>query len=72
MPNVRARLAAAQGVDEERIALTSFAHRDVIQDRTLAQPAQGPVHQGIEEALHANAIDLACIPQVHATVLPDG
>jgi hydroxymethylbilane synthase len=72
---VRARLAAAQGVDEERITLTIIRTTgDVIQDRTLAQAGgKGLFTKEIEEALHAGAIDLA----VHSakdmpTVLPDG
>jgi hydroxymethylbilane synthase len=72
---VRARLAAAQGVDEERIALTVIRTTgDLIQDRTLAQAGgKGLFTKEIEEALHAGAIDLA----VHSakdmpTVLPDG
>ncbi len=72
---VRARLAAAQGVDEERIALNIIRTTgDVIQDRTLAQAGgKGLFTKEIEEALRANAIDLA----VHSakdmpTVLPDG
>jgi len=72
---VRARLAAAQGVDEERIALTVIRTTgDVIQDRTLAQAGgKGLFTKEIEEALRADAIDLA----VHSakdmpTVLPDG
>jgi hydroxymethylbilane synthase len=72
---VRARLAAAQGVDEERIALTIIRTTgDVIQDRTLAQAGgKGLFTKEIEEALHADAIDLA----VHSakdmpTALPDG
>src|ERR1700730_3724524 len=71
---VRARLAAAQGVDEERIALTIIRTTgDVIQDRTLAQAGgKGLFTKEIEEALHADAIDLA----VHSakdmpTALPD-
>jgi hydroxymethylbilane synthase len=72
---VRARLAAAQGVDEERIALTVIRTTgDIIQDRTLAEAGgKGLFTKEIEEALHANAIDVA----VHSakdmpTVLPDG
>ena len=72
---VRARLAAAQGVDEERIALTVIRTTgDIIQDRTLADAGgKGLFTKEIEEALHANAIDVA----VHSakdmpTVLPDG
>jgi hydroxymethylbilane synthase len=71
---VRARLAAAQGVDEERIALTVIRTTgDVIQDRTLAQAGgKGLFTKEIEEALHAGGIDLA----VHSakdmpTALPD-
>src|SRR6202011_5685054 len=72
---VRARLAAAQGVDEERIALTVIRTTgDMIQDRTLAQAGgKGLFTKEIEEALRAEAIDLA----VHSakdipTQLPDG
>jgi hydroxymethylbilane synthase len=72
---VRARLAARQGVDEERIALTIIRTTgDVIQDRTLAEAGgKGLFTKEIEEALRAGAIDLA----VHSakdmpTVLPDG
>jgi hydroxymethylbilane synthase len=72
---VRARLAAVQGVDEERIALTVIRTTgDLIQDRTLAQAGgKGLFTKEIEEALRAGAIDLA----VHSakdmpTVLPDG
>src|SRR5260370_33409823 len=70
---VRARLAAAQGVAEERIALTVIRTTgDMIQDRTLAQAGgKGLFTKEIEEALGADAIDLA----VHSakdmpTVLP--
>jgi hydroxymethylbilane synthase len=72
---VRARLAAVQGVDEERIALNVIRTTgDVIQDRTLAEAGgKGLFTKEIEEALRANAIDLA----VHSakdmpTALPDG
>jgi hydroxymethylbilane synthase len=72
---VRARLAAAQGVDEDRITLTIIRTTgDMIQDRTLAQAGgKGLFTKEIEEALYAGAIDLA----VHSakdmpTVLPDG
>ena len=72
---VRARLAAAHGVDEERIALTVIRTTgDMIQDRTLAQAGgKGLFTKEIEEALRAKSIDLA----VHSakdmpTVLPDG
>jgi hydroxymethylbilane synthase len=72
---VRARLAARQGVDEERIALTIIRTTgDMIQDRTLAEAGgKGLFTKEIEAALHAGAIDLA----VHSakdmpTVLPDG
>jgi hydroxymethylbilane synthase len=72
---VRARLAAAQGVDEERITLTIIRTTgDAIQDRTLAQAGgKGLFTKEIEEALRAGAIDLA----VHSakdmpTALPDG
>jgi hydroxymethylbilane synthase len=72
---VRARLAAAHGVDEERIPLTIIRTTgDVIQDRTLAQAGgKGLFTKEIEEALLARSIDLA----VHSakdmpTALPDG
>jgi hydroxymethylbilane synthase len=72
---VRARLAATQGVDEERITLTVIRTTgDIIQDRTLAEAGgKGLFTKEIEEALRANAIDLA----VHSakdmpTALPDG
>ena len=72
---VRARLAAQHGVDEERIILTVIRTTgDVIQDRTLAAAGgKGLFTKEIEEALRADAIDLA----VHSakdvpTVLPDG
>jgi hydroxymethylbilane synthase len=72
---VRARVAAVQGVDEERIALTIIRTTgDMIQDRTLAEAGgKGLFTKEIEEALRAGAIDLA----VHSakdmpTVLPDG
>jgi hydroxymethylbilane synthase len=72
---VRTRLAAVQGVDEERFALTVIRTTgDLIQDRTLAQAGgKGLFTKEIEEALRAGAIDLA----VHSakdmpTVLPDG
>jgi hydroxymethylbilane synthase len=72
---VRARLAAVQGVDEERIALTIIRTTgDIIQDRTLAQAGgKGLFTKEIEEALRADAIDIA----VHSakdmpTALPDG
>src|ERR1700730_17333803 len=72
---VRSRLAAVQGVDEERITLTVIRTTgDMIQDRTLAQAGgKGLFTKEIEEALRADAIDLA----VHSakdmpTVLPDG
>jgi hydroxymethylbilane synthase len=72
---VRARLAARQGVDEERIALTIIRTTgDMIQDRTLAEAGgKGLFTKEIEAALRAGAIDLA----VHSakdmpTVLPDG
>jgi hydroxymethylbilane synthase len=72
---VRARLAAQHGVDEERIILTVIRTTgDVIQDRTLAEAGgKGLFTKEIEEALRADAIDLA----VHSakdvpTVLPDG
>jgi hydroxymethylbilane synthase len=72
---VRARLAAQHGVDEERITLTVIRTTgDVIQERTLAEAGgKGLFTKEIEEALRADAIDLA----VHSakdvpTVLPDG
>jgi hydroxymethylbilane synthase len=72
---VRARLALAHAVDEERITLTVIRTTgDVIQDRTLAEAGgKGLFTKEIEEALRADAIDLA----VHSakdvpTVLPDG
>jgi len=72
---VRARLAAAQGVDEAQLPLTIIRTTgDVIQDRTLAQAGgKGLFTKEIEEALLAGAIDLA----VHSakdmpTALPDG
>src|SRR6195256_5468924 len=72
---VRARLAAVQGVEEERIALTVIrTSGDMIQGRTLAQAGgKGLFTKEIEEALKADAIDLA----VHSakdmpTALPDG
>src|SRR3984893_15084712 len=72
---VRSRLAAVQGVDEERITLTVIRTTgDMIQDRTLAQAGgKGLFTKEIEEALAARTIDLA----VHSakdmpTVLPDG
>src|SRR5450631_3910606 len=72
---VRARLAAAHGVDAERITLTVIRTTgDVIQDRTLAEAGgKGLFTKEIEEALLARTIDLA----VHSakdmpTALPDG
>jgi hydroxymethylbilane synthase len=72
---VRARLAAAHGLDEERITLTIIRTTgDVIQDRTLAEAGgKGLFTKEIEEALYAGAVDIA----VHSakdmpTVLPDG
>jgi hydroxymethylbilane synthase len=72
---VRAQLAAAQGVDEDRTTLTIIRTTgDVIQDRTLAQAGgKGLFTKEIEEALRTGTIDLA----VHSakdmpTVLPDG
>jgi hydroxymethylbilane synthase len=72
---VRARLAAAHGVAEERITLTIIRTTgDAIQDRTLADAGgKGLFTKEIEEALIAGSIDLA----VHSakdmpTVLPDG
>jgi hydroxymethylbilane synthase len=71
---VRARLAAAHGVDQERITLTVIRTTgDMIQDRTLADAGgKGLFTKEIEEALIAGSIDLA----VHSakdmpTVLPD-
>ncbi|HEY4408109.1 MAG TPA: hydroxymethylbilane synthase [Xanthobacteraceae bacterium] len=71
---VRARLAAAHGVNQERITLTVIRTTgDVIQDRTLADAGgKGLFTKEIEEALIAGSIDLA----VHSakdmpTVLPD-
>src|SRR4029077_17931040 len=72
---VRACLAAAQNVDEERITLTVIRTTgDMIQDRTLAEAGgKGLFTKEIEEALRARTIDLA----VHSakdmpTVLPEG
>jgi hydroxymethylbilane synthase len=72
---VRARLAAAQGIAEERFELKVIRTTgDVIQDRTLAEAGgKGLFTKEIEEALLNRAIDLA----VHSakdmpTVLPDG
>jgi hydroxymethylbilane synthase len=72
---VRARLAAAHGVDQARIPLTVIRTTgDKIQDRTLADAGgKGLFTKEIEEALIARSIDLA----VHSakdmpTVLPDG
>src|ERR1700733_16078954 len=72
---VRARLAAAHGVDQERITLTVIRTTgDVIQDRTLADAGgKGLFTKEIEEALLAGSIDLA----VHSakdlpTILPAG
>jgi hydroxymethylbilane synthase len=72
---VRARLAAAQGVDEALIGLTIIRTTgDMIQDRTLAQAGgKGLFTKEIEEALRAGSIDIA----VHSakdmpTALPDG
>jgi hydroxymethylbilane synthase len=72
---VRARLAAAHGVDEARITLTIIRTTgDAIQDRTLADAGgKGLFTKEIEEALIGRTIDLA----VHSakdmpTVLPDG
>jgi hydroxymethylbilane synthase len=72
---VRSRLAAAQGVDEDRITVTVIRTTgDIIQDRTLAEAGgKGLFTKEIEEALRANTIDLA----VHSakdmpTALPDG
>jgi hydroxymethylbilane synthase len=72
---VRARLAAAQGVDEALIGLTIIRTTgDMIQDRTLAEAGgKGLFTKEIEEALRAGSIDIA----VHSakdmpTALPDG
>jgi hydroxymethylbilane synthase len=72
---VRARLAAAHGVDEGRITLTIIRTTgDAIQDRTLADAGgKGLFTKEIEDALIGRTIDLA----VHSakdmpTVLPDG
>jgi hydroxymethylbilane synthase len=72
---VRARLAAATGIPEDRIETRVIRTTgDAIQDRTLAQAGgKGLFTKEIEEALHEGAIDLA----VHSakdmpTVLPDG
>jgi hydroxymethylbilane synthase len=72
---VRSRLAAAQGVDEDRITVTVIRTTgDIIQDRTLAEAGgKGLFTKEIEEALRANTIDIA----VHSakdmpTALPDG
>ena len=72
---VRARLAAAQGVEEARLPLVIIRTTgDMIQDRTLAQAGgKGLFTKEIEEALLAQEIDVA----VHSakdmpTVLPDG
>jgi hydroxymethylbilane synthase len=71
---VRARLAAATGLAEERIGVTVIRTTgDVIQDRTLAEAGgKGLFTKEIEEALLKGAIDLA----VHSakdmpTVLPE-
>ena len=72
---VRARLAAAHGVDPERIALEIIrTSGDMIRDRPLAEAGgKGLFTKEIEEALVAGTIDLA----VHSakdlpTVLPAG
>jgi hydroxymethylbilane synthase len=72
---VRARLAAAHGVDPERIALEVIrTSGDMIRDRPLAEAGgKGLFTKEIEEALIAGTIDLA----VHSakdlpTVLPSG
>ena len=72
---VRARLAAAHGVDPERIVLEAIrTSGDMIRDRPLAEAGgKGLFTKEIEEALIAGRIDLA----VHSakdlpTVLPAG
>jgi hydroxymethylbilane synthase len=72
---VRARLAAATGLAEERIGVTVIRTTgDAIQDRTLAEAGgKGLFTKEIEEALLKGTIDLA----VHSakdmpTVLPQG
>jgi len=72
---VRARLAAAHGIEPERIALEIIrTSGDMIKDRPLAEAGgKGLFTKEIEEALLAGAIDLA----VHSakdmpTVLPAG
>jgi hydroxymethylbilane synthase len=72
---VRSRLAAAHGLDPERIAIDVIRTTgDVIQDRPLAEAGgKGLFTKEIEEALLAGAIDCA----VHSskdmpTVLPTG
>jgi hydroxymethylbilane synthase len=72
---VRARLAAAHGVDPERVALEVIrTSGDMIRDRPLAEAGgKGLFTKEIEEALIAGTIDLA----VHSakdlpTVLPSG
>ena len=72
---VRARLAAAAGIAEDRIAVNVIRTTgDAIQDRTLAQAGgKGLFTKEIEEALLAGTIDLA----VHSakdmpTLLPGG
>ena len=72
---VRARLAGAMGIEEERIELVVIRTTgDIIQDRTLAEEGgKGLFTKEIEEALLAGRVDLA----VHSakdmpTVLPGG
>ena len=72
---VRSRIAAATGLDAERIAVKVIRTTgDVIQDRPLSEAGgKGLFTKEIEEALLAGAIDLA----VHSskdmpTVLPEG
>jgi hydroxymethylbilane synthase len=72
---VRARLAGAMGIEEERIELVVIRTTgDIIQDRTLAEEGgKGLFTKEIEEALLAGRVDLA----VHSAkdmpmVLPGG